>query len=198
MDGGLIIASLVALLAIDLRSSADSKMHLCRSSDYGDLAQHIERHNAENGAGEVFMLPQPTGDLLRFYNPDAWTLDTKTPGWQRVWVATFEERIVAHVVLTAYDQALLSHRVLLGLGVERAHRAHGLGRKLMNCALDFARAHRQLRYVDGQALSHLDPVLHLDYSVGFNRTGYKEKLFRFQDEWFDVVDLTLDLSLRRT
>src|SRR4051794_7413860 len=61
-------------------------------------------------------------------------------GWIRLWIAVDGDETLGHVDLRASDRTADAHRVLLGLGIAKAHRGRGLGRALTQYAIDWARA----------------------------------------------------------
>lgn len=62
------------------------------------------------------------------------------PGWQRWFIAVNEQGdIIGHVGLKGDGLKTAYHRCELGIGIEREYRGKGLGRRLMETAVEFAR-----------------------------------------------------------
>lgn len=156
---------------------------LLEAADAASLASHVERHTAESHLETPFMLLQPVEVVLASYDPCLWAvpLVSSAGAWQRVWAFRVPEsaELVAHVVVTG--NTLAPHRCTLGMGVERAWRRKGIGRRLMIRAIEAMRGRPYLRWIDGVAFEHNTPVLDLDYSVGFIQAGRVPDVLRWVD-----------------
>lgn len=123
------------------------------------------------------------------------SLPLDAPGWQRWFGAWVDSgtRIVAHVDLKG--DALVSglHRCELGLGIERSHRGRGLGRRLMQVAIDFARDAPTLDWLDLKVFAHNTPARALYRSLGFAEIGTVADRFRIGSASIDDVLMTLDV-----
>ena len=133
--------------------------------------EHFARHRAESGRGEWHFMPFAPGDASGpgALNIRRLTMPIDAPGWQRWFVAFAEDRsrIVGHVDLKGDTIATGLHRCELGIGIERSHRGRGLGRRLMERAIEFARAADTLCWLDLKVFAHNTPARALYQALGF-------------------------------
>jgi RimJ/RimL family protein N-acetyltransferase len=113
------------------------------------------------------------------------------PGWRRAWFALDEDGcICGHVDLRARPERLARHRCLLGMGVHRDHRRHGLGSRLLATALDWARAQAGIDWVDLEVMSSNLTARRLYERNGFAFAGEMTDLFRIDGEQHGYVFMT--------
>ena len=131
---------------------------------------HFERHVAESGRGEAVFMPfSPDGsDGPKGLDAGLLRRPLSEPDWQRLWVAedVTAGEIVGHVDLKGDFLRAGLHRCHLGLGVERAYRRRGLGRRLVEVAVDFARREETLAWIDLKVFAHNAGARALYESVG--------------------------------
>lgn len=153
------------------------------------LLAHMGRHRAESGTdGDLIFMPfEPCGDAgPRGLDRAAWETPLDQPGWQRWYVALDPTgTVVGHVDLKGDGLATGLHRCELGIGIERAHRGGGLGRRLMGAALDFARQAPTLAWVDLRVFGHNHRARALYESLGFEHQGTLRDRFRIRGEQID-------------
>jgi RimJ/RimL family protein N-acetyltransferase len=115
------------------------------------------------------------------------------PGWERAFVAMAgSQQFVGHVCLKSSRLRTMLHRCELGLGVEVAWRGQGLGERLMQTAIEFARR-QQLHWVHLSTFSHNFPAQALYRKLGFRETGFVRDCFRIDGQSIDDVLMTLQL-----
>lgn len=123
-------------------------------------------------------------------------LDIDQKGWHRCWVAvdTLSKRFVGHVDLKAGNLKTSLHRCELGLGVERAYRRCGLGSKLMDIAIAFARQQPQLHWIDLGTFACNIPAQELYLQKGFTQVGIVKDRFRINETSIDNVMMNLNVK----
>ena len=90
------------------------------------------------------------------------------PGWRRLWLAVDSRGSIAgHIDLRARPEPLARHRAMLGMGVHRAWRRRGLGARLVDTGIDWARGQDGLRWIDLEVLSDNEPAVALYLRSGF-------------------------------
>ncbi|MFC4930632.1 GNAT family N-acetyltransferase [Massilia sp. GCM10023247] len=110
------------------------------------------------------------------------------PGWRRSWMALDAHGyICGHVDLRARPERAARHRCLLGMGVHRDHRRHGLGARLLDTALGWARAQPGIDWVDLEVMSNNLPARRLYERSGFAFAGEIPDLFRIDGEQYGYV-----------
>ncbi len=166
-------------------------------ADGSRFRSHFERHRAESGRGEPHFLPFSPGDPDGPKGIDLETLDRplEERGWQRCWVvAAGDGRIVGHVELKGDSLRTGLHRCELGIGIERSYRGGGLGRRLMEAAIDFARGAESLAWIDLRVFAHNAAGRALYGDLGFVEVGTVVDRFRIGAETVDDVLMTLNVA----
>ena len=121
----------------------------------------------------------------------ALTLPVTTPGWQRCFVARVDGRAVGHVDLKGGTLKVQLHRCELGIGIEAPYRRAGLGRRLMESAIDLCRRERSLDWLDLRVFAHNTQALALYKVLGFQEVGIIEDCMRIDGQSIDDVLMTL-------
>ncbi|MDB5792408.1 MAG: family N-acetyltransferase [Massilia sp.] len=117
------------------------------------------------------------------------------PGWRRAWFALDGDGyICGHVDLRARPEQLARHRCVLGMGVHRDHRRHGLGSRLLETALAWARAQDGIDWVDLEVISSNLAARRLYERSGFAFAGEMTDLFRIDGEQLGYVFMTRKLA----
>jgi ribosomal protein S18 acetylase RimI-like enzyme len=110
-------------------------------------------------------------------------LPVGTPAWRRFWLAIGDEgTIVGHADLRARPEPHTGHRALLGMGVHRDHRGRGLGRRLLEVILAWAREQPTLVWVDLEVMAENTPARRLYERAGFRTLAAVEDMFRVDGE----------------
>ena len=102
--------------------------------------------------------------------------------------------IVGHVDLKGDHLKTGLHRCELGIGIERPYRGRGLGRRLMETAIEFARAADTLSWMDLRVFSHNVAGRALYRSLGFSEVGTLVDRFRIDGQRIDDVVMTLKVK----
>lgn len=164
----------------------------------GDLpafSEHFTRHKAESGHdGDHFMPISPDDPSEPIgLDPARFEAALDVPGWQRWFVAFGPDAggIVGHADLTGDHLRAGLHRCEVGIGIEEPWRGRGLGRRLMEHAIDFARQAAGIAWVDLRVFAHNDRARTLYRSLGFTEIGTVPDRFRIQGKVIDDVLMTL-------
>ncbi len=160
---------------------------------------HFDRHRAESGRGDPHFMPfepdDPEGP--RGLDAEALVRPLTERGWQRWFIARdTSSTVVGHVNLEGDGLAVGLHRCELGIGIERPHRGHGLGRRLVSTAIEYAREVESLAWIDLRAFAHNEAALALYRSLGFVEMGRLEDRFRIGATSVDDVIMALDVAGR--
>ena len=117
----------------------------------------------------------------------------KSPRWYRCWTSEAHARVVAHSFLMGGNFATEMHRAEITVGVEFEWRRKGLGRSLVESALQWAIQKTDLSWIDLQMIAVNEPALAL-----YRRFGFKESSKisdRYRVDGFAVESLTMALNL---
>ncbi len=167
------------------------------AGDRARFRDHLERHRRESGRGESHFLPFVPGDREGPKGVDFAVLERPLdePGWHRAWVAVAGDgEIVGHVELKGDGVKTGLHRCELGIGIERACRGGGLGRRLMDTAIEFARGVETLAWIDLRVFAHNAAGRALYLSLGFVEVGRVADRFRIDGESIDDLVMTLEIE----
>ncbi len=156
----------------------------------------MARHADESGrGGDIIFAPFEDFDAEAWQgrHEERFRLAVDEPSWERVWAAFDGGRIVGHVDLSGSSLHSSLHRARLGIGIERAYRGQGLGRKLMQVAIGWARDEPSLEWVDLGVFAHNLVARALYEKLGFITIATVSDLFRVREQSIDDVTMTLRL-----
>jgi RimJ/RimL family protein N-acetyltransferase len=110
-----------------------------------------------------------------------------------VFVAEADGRVVARLSI-ARDQHPASYHVAdLGMMVAPGYRRQGIGRALLEKAVEWARA-AGVRKLELHVFPHNEPAIKLYESFGFEREGYRKAHYRRGGEYVDAILMAYDIS----
>ena len=121
-----------------------------------------------------------------------WAVPVGEPGWRRAWVVLDGELVVGDIELEGGGIAADQHRAGLGMGIQRAYRSQGLGIRLMETTIKWARG-RGLEYVDLGVFDGNEAAERLYARFGFERTGVRHDAFRVDGQHIDDIQMVLAL-----
>ncbi len=179
-------------------SVQDIQIRLVTAQDLAALEAHLKRHFSESGRTGFHFFPYAPDDPNGPSGIDIAKIEIPTgePKWQRWFMAveTGTGKVCGHVDLKGYALRTSSHRCLLGIGIEEEYRAMGLGKRLMQTGIDFARNIDTVDWLDLMVFAHNTPARKLYASLGFEDTGYTKDLFRIGTVSIDDVSMTLNVA----
>jgi RimJ/RimL family protein N-acetyltransferase len=109
-----------------------------------------------------------------------------------VMVAEEDGRIVGRLSL-ARDQHPASYHVAdLGLMVAASHRRRGIGRALLDAAVEWAQD-SGVRKLELHVFPHNEPALRMYEAYGFEREGYRREHYRRSGEYVDAIVMALSV-----
>jgi RimJ/RimL family protein N-acetyltransferase len=110
-----------------------------------------------------------------------------------VFVAEDEGRIVGRLSIARDQHPASRHVADLGLMVAISHRRRGIGTRLLEAALDWAR-HSEVRKLELHVFPHNDAAIKLYENFGFVQEGYRRGHYRRGDEYVDAILMAYDVS----
>jgi len=162
------------------------------------LLAHLRRHFAESGDNGFHFMPFAPDDPI---GPNGVDIDkTALPigmlQWQRWFIAIDSKtgNVCGHVDLKADGLRTGIHRCALGIGIEAAYRGIGLGKALMNTAIDFVRNEDSIEWLDLMVFGHNKNAQALYKSCGFTEIGTVIDRFRIGELKIDDVMMTLKVT----
>jgi RimJ/RimL family protein N-acetyltransferase len=174
---------------------------LLTDPDLDEFCAHLERGMAQSGReGLPVFHPLPAAAIAGRYTAEKkaqmlgrWCKSLDEVGWGRAWGLREGGRVLGHVNLRGGEPETRAHRAELGLGVERAYIGHGHGQRLMETAIDWARA-QGLAWIDLGVFAENAPARALYAKLGFVETGRREDLFRVDGRSIDDIEMSLRLN----
>ena len=169
------------------------------AEDLPALFAYLGEQLAENGRDGVLFQPMaPTLEgvpqALRERFTSAIATPVGQPGWRQLWIALDAGGAVAgHIDLRGRPEPASGHRTLLGMGVRHDLRHAGLGTRLVQEALAWARA-AGFAWVDLEVLAQNHKARALYARSGFTETGETPDLYRIDGVSVGAVSMSLRLS----
>jgi RimJ/RimL family protein N-acetyltransferase len=109
-----------------------------------------------------------------------------------VFVAEDEGRIVGRLSIARDQHPASRHVADLGLMVAMSHRRRGIGTKLLEAALDWAR-HSEVRKLELHVFPHNEAAIKLYENFGFVQEGYRRGHYRRGNEYVDAILMAYEL-----
>ena len=174
------------------------KIAMVTAQDLPILQAHLSRHFSESGRDGFHFFPfapnDPNGP--RGINVEKSQLSLEEPQWER-WFMAYDSvagKACGHVDLKGYSLRTSAHRCVLGIGIEEPYRALGLGKRLMETAIDFVREIDSIDWLDLMVFAHNRPARKLYAALGFEEISYTKDLFRIGTDSIDDLTMTLNVS----
>lgn len=171
-------------------------------TDIPALHAHLARHGRESGRdGDLIFAPYETTwdqpvDSLRQDKLQKWSTPIHEPGWERAWAVVQNNEVFGELKLVqqpALKTAL--HRTTLMMGIERPYRGKGLGSKLIDAAISWAKKQPSLDWIQLYVFDHNEPAKKLYRKHGFEVIGVTRDLFRVHGNKIDDVMMVLNLKV---
>jgi GNAT superfamily N-acetyltransferase len=163
-------------------------------------ARFVVEHMFESGRGgspHFALARAPLREEIRTNLVTRLTKGLDEPLWGRAWVLVGpdDRRMLGHLELRGGRVPAEMHRTTLGMGLLRAHTGRGLGARLVEEAIRWARDEARLEWIDLGVFASNAPARKLYQRMGFVEIGTKEDAFRL-DSGVAVDDITMVLKLR--
>jgi RimJ/RimL family protein N-acetyltransferase len=110
-----------------------------------------------------------------------------------VFVAEVDGRVVARLSLARDSHPASGHVADLGLMVAAAHRRRGIGRALLEQAVEWARG-AGVAKLELHVFPHNEAAIALYESFGFEREGYRRRHYRRDDGFVDAILMAYDVD----
>lgn len=135
-------------------------------------------------------------DGPRGFSSEKLQLPLDTPGWQRCFYArhTASGQIIGHVDMKSDGLKTALHRCEPGIGIEKDFRGKGLGKQLMNTAIEFARNTESSAWIDLRVFAHNTKARALYLELGCSEVGVLKDRFQINGELIDDIIMVLDVA----
>lgn len=175
------------------------EIRLLKPEDVSPFTDHIVRAVAESGRGSTPIFSPRSAD--ENWEKDAktplilsaWEKNLNQPGWRRSWAAFDQGRPVGHIELHTRPFPSSLHRAEIGMAVEATHRRLGIGKRLLETAIDWALKESRLDWLDLNVFAHNQPARRLYESFGFVEAGRADDFCRIDGQSVDDIHMVLRL-----
>jgi RimJ/RimL family protein N-acetyltransferase len=110
-----------------------------------------------------------------------------------VFVAESRDGVVARLSIARDEHPASTHVADLGLMVASGYRRVGIGRALLEAAVEWART-AGVRKLELHVFPHNEAAIALYESFGFRREGYRRGHYRRGPEYVDAILMALDVG----
>jgi RimJ/RimL family protein N-acetyltransferase len=110
-----------------------------------------------------------------------------------VYVAEAEEGVVGRLSVGRDPHPASHHVADLGLMVAQSYRRRGVGRALLEAAVDWARSH-EVSKLELHVFPHNEGAIALYDQFGFEREGYRKRHYRRPDGYVDAILMAYEVT----
>jgi RimJ/RimL family protein N-acetyltransferase len=110
-----------------------------------------------------------------------------------VYVAEAEEGVVGRLSVGRDPHPASHHVADLGLMVAQSYRRRGVGRALLEAAVDWARSHGVSK-LELHVFPHNEGAIALYDQFGFEREGYRKRHYRRPDGYVDAILMAYEVT----
>jgi len=171
----------------------------CASEDAMQYAEHAILCLTEKGIGDVLVHPFPRNysrDQIKFAKglSEKWTSEPFSPNWEIAWAAIVDGKIIGHLNLRCGGIQAQVHRMKLGMSIVDGFRSSGIGKALLETAIQWAKDQPQIDWIDLSTFSKNHAARSLYKKFGFKELYVIEDALRVENEIIDDVQMTLRLK----
>jgi RimJ/RimL family protein N-acetyltransferase len=164
--------------------AAVSRDFVIRPAEPGDAAALVDLARAVGSEPEGWLITtsnwRSAGDERRYLK------SIRRYPHAAVFVAEGPDGIVGRLSVGRDPHPASYHVADLGLMVAKDHRRHGIGRALLEAAVDWARA-RDVRKLELHVFPHNQGAIELYERFGFEREGFRKQHYRRPDGFVDAI-----------
>ncbi|MDW3646066.1 MAG: GNAT family N-acetyltransferase [Bacteroidia bacterium] len=165
-----------------------------------DFLRYLDEHLRENGReGPLFMPLSASqlqdGSILRSKFEGNLGKKVGLKGWRKLWLARKDGgRIAGHIDIRGRMEVNAEHRVLLGMGVDKAYRRMNIGQDMLLFVIDYCQKHPDIAWLDLEVLAENIPAKRLYQKLNFQEVGTVEDMFRIGGESYGYTSMTLKVE----
>jgi RimJ/RimL family protein N-acetyltransferase len=150
----------------------------------------------EKGIGGIYVHPFPLNhvwDEEQFLKNilQKWSHEPFAPNWEISWVAEINGVMAGHLNLRCGSIPAAIHRMRMGLGIETQYRSLGIGRALMQAAVEWAKSEEKVQWIDLSVFSRNHVAIGLYEKFGFQKIYEIEDALRVDGEIIHDIQMTL-------
>ena len=174
------------------------EIRIAELGDIPDIVKHNVRHRDEPGFNGTLAHPFLPGhpwdkEEMRDRMITNFSKEIHEEGWERYFIIEADGQLLGSLNLKNHFHGTL-HRAQLGMGLETSLRGQGLGKKILDVAINWARSQDSLIWMDLSVFSHNTPARKLYKNAGFIELVTLEDRLRVGGTSIDDVYMTLKLK----
>ena len=104
-------------------------------------------------------------------------------------VAEHEGELIGNIDLTGNKRSKMFHTAMLGMGIKNEYQNQGLGRILIESAIDWAKDNDVLKLIWLDVYASNDRGVHLYKSTGFKVSGVVKSFFKENEKFIDKIQM---------
>lgn len=109
-------------------------------------------------------------------------------------VALHQNEIIGNIDLTGSARKIMEHTAMVGMGMLAEWRNFGLGTKLMEAAIAWAKENPILELLWLQVYTQNSPGVNLYRKMGFSENGLIKNYFKHDGIYYDSLSMTLNVK----
>lgn len=149
---------------------------------FWDCLDSVSRERRWLGAFEAYPIETTRKFVLRMIEED-----------NAQYVALDEGRVVGWIDISPNRLPVSLHVGMLGMGIMKGYRGQGLGKRLMNAALEKAKA-KGLKRIELEVFPHNEAGIALYRSTGFVEEGRRKNVALMDEGYVDLIMMGLWLG----
>lgn len=109
-------------------------------------------------------------------------------------VAECNGKLIGNLDVTGHHRKALMHTAILGMGILKKWRGIGLGKELLNKALEWARNNDSLEILTLDVYAENQAGIALYRKLGFNETGTTPNFIKDNDRYYDNIAMWISVK----
>lgn len=157
----------------------------------GDAPRHIEYMNALLENSESF-LEMSRGEFKHTVEEEKKFLDDIKKSENSVFILAEDDgEIVGYLVCIGSERIKIKHNTVLGVTVKEGYRDKGIGSRLLEYAINWAKGTGVVKRIELHVFSTNSRAIHLYKKYGFVLEGEKQKAIKINDEYINELIMVL-------
>lgn len=111
-----------------------------------------------------------------------------------MFIALGDNEVVSIANLSASKRERTKHISILGISVLKSHWGQGIGKRMMNTLIEFAKQAPDTRFIHLEVRSDNHKAIHLYESVGFKKNSVIPNMMFIKGKFYDIDLMILDLN----
>ncbi|MCB0739128.1 MAG: GNAT family N-acetyltransferase [Bacteroidetes bacterium] len=169
----------------------DAKLNIRHANIYD--AEGINNCTLRNLAESDYLLTSPSEFHPSVSDTENWIQFHIDKPNSSIMIASHDNQVIAVQNITGKQTKKVNHTADFGLAILPEYRGQGVGKKMVEFAISWAKENNNLKMLTLEVFSANKPAFHLYKSFGFEQYGFLPKAF-FQDgKYLDNVLMKLEV-----